>query len=436
MVERFNSTIKRTLRKLQQKSSLQWDKCLPFVLWVYRGAVHSSTGFSPHKMLYGRKMRMALDELADCWMDREQCMGTGIVEYLDKLKNKIETIQELATEHETRTKQSQKHYYDQRAKEKSFKEGDLVLAVEPMKQNKLHIEWTGPYPVLKKNSDNTYVLDTGQRRRKIFHVNALKRWTTPTAAVLLLTDESQTLPLGVKDEKPQTTTDKLTNTQREDLQYLKERFSSVISDNPGTTDLITHCIQTGSHSPIYVPPYRLPKADKDLLDKDLKQMLEQGIIQPSTSEWAVSLLYVPKKDGTKRPVVNYWKLNSISKTDPYPLPHIDDLIDNLGKAKFISALDLTKGYWQVPIEGKSREKTAFITPQGKYEFLKMPFGLMGAPSTFQHLMDMEHENLLQPILMTSSFIVLPGMITYITSMPSLLKNAGLTVKESKSSVSS
>ena len=387
-------------------------------------------------MLYGRKMRMALDELADCWMDREQCMGTGIVEYLDKLKNKIETIQELATEHETRTKQSQKHYYDQRAKEKSFKEGDLVLAVEPMKQNKLHIEWTGPYPVLKKNSDNTYVLDTGQRRRKIFHVNALKRWTTPTAAVLLLTDESQTLPLGVKDEKPQTTTDKLTNTQREDLQYLKERFSSVISDNPGTTDLITHCIQTGSHSPIYVPPYRLPKADKDLLDKDLKQMLEQGIIQPSTSEWAVSLLYVPKKDGTKRPVVNYWKLNSISKTDPYPLPHIDDLIDNLGKAKFISALDLTKGYWQVPIEGKSREKTAFITPQGKYEFLKMPFGLMGAPSTFQHLMDMEHENLLQPILMTSSFIVLPGMITYITSMPSLLKNAGLTVKESKSSVSS
>ena len=135
MVERFNSAIKRTLRKLQQKSSLQWAS----VYHLYCGHIVEQytplPGFSPHEMLYGRKMRTALDELADCWMDREQCMGTGILEYLDKLKNKIETIRELATEHETRAKQSQKHYYDQRAKEKSFKEGDLVLAVEPMKQN-------------------------------------------------------------------------------------------------------------------------------------------------------------------------------------------------------------------------------------------------------------------------------------------------------------
>ena len=107
------------------------------------------------------------------------------------------------------------------------------------------------------------------------------------------------LPLGTEDEKPLTTADKLTNTQKEDLQYLKEKFSTVISDDPGTTDLIAHHIQTDSHSPIYVPPYRLPKADKDLLVKDLKQMLEQRIIQPSTSEWSAPLLYVPKKDGTK-----------------------------------------------------------------------------------------------------------------------------------------
>ena len=76
------------------------DECIPFILWAYRGAVHSSTGFSPHE----RKMRTAL---VDCWMDREQDMGTSI---LDKLKNKIDTVRELATEHETRAKQNQKHY--------------------------------------------------------------------------------------------------------------------------------------------------------------------------------------------------------------------------------------------------------------------------------------------------------------------------------------
>ena len=193
---------------VRQKSSLQWDECIPFILWAYCGAVHSSTGSSPHEMLYGRKMRTALDELADCWMDREQDMGTSILEYLDKLKNKIDTVRELATEHETIAKQNQKHYYDQRAKEKSFKEGDLVLAV----QNKLQVEWARPYLILKKNSENT-LLDTGQRRRKIFHVNALKQWTTPTAAVLMLTEDSQMLPIGTEDEKPLTTADKLTNTQ-------------------------------------------------------------------------------------------------------------------------------------------------------------------------------------------------------------------------------
>lgn len=73
--------------------------------------------------------------------------------------------------------------------------------------------------------------------------------------------------------------------------------------------------------------------------------------------------------------------------DAYPMPRIDDLIDQLGKAKFISTLDLTRGYWQVPLEKTARHKTAFSTPFGLYRFNVMPFGLQGAPATFQRLMD-------------------------------------------------
>ena len=99
------------------------------------------------------------------------------------------------------------------------------------------------------------------------------------------------------------------------------------------------------------------------------------------------IVLVPKKDGTLRFCVDYRKLNSVSETDAYPMPRIDEMIDRLGKAKYITTLDLTRGYWQVPMCKADRPKTAFTTPFGLFQFCVMPFGLKGAPATFQRLMD-------------------------------------------------
>ena len=136
-----------------------------------------------------------------------------------------------------------------------------------------------------------------------------------------------------------------------------------------------------------MPPYRLPQAMKETLQEEIKEMLKHKIIEPSKSEWASPVILVSKKDGTKRLCVDFRRLNSVTEADPYPIPQVDELIDRLGNAKFITTLDLTKGYWQVPLAPESRAKTAFVTPFGKYQFLTMPFGLMGAPSTFQRMMD-------------------------------------------------
>ncbi len=135
------------------------------------------------------------------------------------------------------------------------------------------------------------------------------------------------------------------------------------------------------------PPYRIPHARKQITRDEVKAMLQAGIIEPSKSPWAAPILLVQKKDGSMRPVVDYRKLNKISTPDPYPMPRIEELVDNLSSARFITTLDLTKGYWQVPVEEKSREKTAFVTPFGKYQFRRMPFGLTGAPAIFQRMMD-------------------------------------------------
>ncbi len=116
-------------------------------------------------------------------------------------------------------------------------------------------------------------------------------------------------------------------------------------------------------------------------------MSEANIIEPSTSEWASLIVLVRKKDGTMRFCVDYRRLNAVSEADAYPMPRVDELIDRLGPAKYISTLDLTRGYWQVPVDPESRSMTAFTTPFGLHQFRVMPFGLHGAPATFQRLMD-------------------------------------------------
>uniref|UniRef100_A0A1X7UQS0 Reverse transcriptase domain-containing protein n=1 Tax=Amphimedon queenslandica TaxID=400682 RepID=A0A1X7UQS0_AMPQE len=116
-------------------------------------------------------------------------------------------------------------------------------------------------------------------------------------------------------------------------------------------------------------------------------MEEMRVIKQSCSEWAAPIVVVPKKDGTIRQCVDYRKLNKVSKFDAYPVPRVDEMIDCVGNGRYITTLDLNKGYWQIPMEETARDKTAFITPFGVYEFTMMPFGLQGAPATFQRLMD-------------------------------------------------
>ena len=129
------------------------------------------------------------------------------------------------------------------------------------------------------------------------------------------------------------------------------------------------------------------------MKKELDEMLEKGIIEATSREWASPIVMVKKKDGSLRLCVDYRRLNAVSHIDDYPMPRIDDLIDGLGNAKFISTLDLTRGYWQMPVAEKDQHKTAFTTPYGQFQFRMLPFGLSGAPSSFQRLMDKADQGL-------------------------------------------
>ncbi len=116
-------------------------------------------------------------------------------------------------------------------------------------------------------------------------------------------------------------------------------------------------------------------------------MLADKVIRPSQSPWASPVVLVGKKDGSVRFCVDYRKLNLLTKKDVYPLPRIDDSLSALGAKQVYTTLDLTSGYWQIPIAEEDKEKTAFVTHKGLFEFNVMPFGLCNAPATFQRYMD-------------------------------------------------
>ena len=121
----------------------------------------------------------------------------------------------------------------------------------------------------------------------------------------------------------------------------------------------------------------------------VQQMLSSNVIRPSNSPWASPVVMVRKKDLSLRFCVDFRQLNTTTVKDAHPLPRIDDLLDALHGARWLSTLDLKSGYWQVPITENEKAKTAFRTSSGQlYEFNQVPFGLCNAPATFSRLMDL------------------------------------------------
>ena len=131
----------------------------------------------------------------------------------------------------------------------------------------------------------------------------------------------------------------------------------------------------------------MPPDEQNFIKEEIERMLESNIIQPSESPWASPVVLVRKKNGKLRFCVDYRKLNHVTKKDAYPLPRIQEMLNALSGSQWFSTLDLASGYWQVMMDPKDREKTAFITKYGTYEFNVMPFGLCNVPATFQRLID-------------------------------------------------
>ena len=180
--------------------------------------------------------------------------------------------------------------------------------------------------------------------------------------------------------------DRVTSKQQSDLKYLLEEYEVMFSNLPDKTTLGVHHIEVPPGTrPVRCTPYRLGPEKSAYLKKELADLVELGIIEESCSPWASLIVMVPKADGKLRLCTDFRKVNAVTSPNPYPLPRIEDLIDRIGRAKFLTKLDMTRGYWQVPLDEKLVPVSAFVTPFGHFQWRHMPFGLRNAPATFSRL---------------------------------------------------
>lgn len=207
----------------------------------------------------------------------------------------------------------------------------------------------------------------------------------------------------------------------------------------GKTNVTKMTITLSDDTPVTYRPYRMPFSEREVVRGIVRDLMQNDIIRESNSPYSSPVLLVKKKTGEFRMCIDYRALNRKTVKDKYPLPRMDDLLDSLNGSKYFTTLDLASGYHQIPLDEESVPKTAFVTPDGHFEFLRVPFGLANAPAVFQRAIN----RILGPLRFETAMaylddVLIPSVsikegIERLESILKLFRTAGLTLRLSKCS---
>ena len=408
-LERFHQTLKSMLRAYCLQENKEWDEGLPLLLFAVRDSVQASLGFSPFELVFGHTPRGPLKLLKEAWLTEDS--SDGLLTRICDVRERLRKANDVAQEKLRDTQRTMKTWYDKKARIRKFRPGDQVLALLPIHGNPLQAKYCGPYTVEKKTTEVDYIINTPGRRKskRLCHVNMLKPYYSktnpatcrPVANVVAVDDCSPND--SVNTSEPMEKTMKLHNSdvllnldkklshlpgeEKTVIKQLVEEFTDLFPDVPGKTIAAHHDVDVGDACPIKQHPYRTNPTKLAAMRQEVEYMLQNGIIEQSHSQWSSPCVLVPKPDGSFRFCTDFRRVNALTKSDSYPLPRVDDCIDQIGHSQYISKFDLLKGYWQVPLTDHAKEISAFVTPDGLYQYTVMPFGMKNAPATYQRMIN-------------------------------------------------
>ena len=192
------------------------------------------------------------------------------------------------------------------------------------------------------------------------------------------------------------------NFVKKELHELCKQYTDIFaleSDKITCNNFYKQKFRMKDDAPVYIKNYRIPQSQREIIHQHIDKLVEDGIVEPSQSEFNSPVLLVPKKslpdskEKRWRLVIDYRRVNDKLIADKYPLPRIDDILDNLGKARFFSCIDLMSGFHQIELDKDSRDITSFSSDNGSYRFKRLPFGIKVAPNSFQRMMSLAFSGL-------------------------------------------
>ncbi|GFX05194.1 retrovirus-related Pol polyprotein from transposon 17.6 [Trichonephila clavipes] len=399
-VERFHRTLKRLLCL---DAGSEWDKHLPSILLALRTVSHESTGYTPSELVYGKNLRTLETLVMEHWMEPEE-ESDLVTEHMFKLINRLKRCQEVDINKMEEMQVKLKTWYDKNAVKREFKDGDLVLVLAISRANKLAVQWIGPGTTLNKISETNYLVEIPGRREtsQIYHINMLKPYyKRPEHVKATINDETQNSLADQKLEIPYLENnsrvydfedviqaselnkylhDKQMDRQRE----LLNKYSKCFSNNPGLTNLVEHEIQLVSDQPVWTKPYRMSHRQNEILKNEINRMLKLGIIEVGESDYMSPMILVEVAGKEPLPRIDYRKLNGIIRTEYFPLSNIEERVEKVSAAKFITVLNLSKGYWQIPLSKTAQRDADFCTSfglAGYYQKYINVFSVIAAPLT-------------------------------------------------------
>lgn len=324
------------------------------------------------------------------------------------------------------------------------------MILRPNRQNRLEVHWDGPAEVIQRISDVNYSARLPGRRReeRVYHVNLMKPFferteivsialnTTPEVSVEVpscggkVNASVEEIVLGAIDKSD------LDDNQVRDLEGVIREFLECFAAQPGKTHLIMHDIELTSEAPFQSKAYRVSPKQSEIMKAEINRMLEMSVIREGYSEYCSPLMLVEVPGKEPRPCVDYRRLNAITKDQVYPLPNIEERVELVSGARFISTFDLVRGYWQVPLTERASRYAAFITPFGVFQPVTMSFGLKNVPFCFSRLMDRVLEGLSEFALPYLDDVAVfsddwPTHLGHIRQVLERFRTAGLTVKAEK-----